>query len=85
MRHLHLEAQHTITLHVINMTSFFQQTQAQWQIVFYIAAVIYAIGAIFFVIFSDGEVQDWAKPYMFEEEGDVDVKEEKQDMTNTKL
>ena len=43
-----------------------QQTQEQWQIVFYIAAVMYAVGAIFFNIFADGELQEWAKPYMYE-------------------
>ena len=45
-----------------------QQTQYQWRIVFYIAAVIYTVGAVFFLIFSEGEVQDWVKPYMSEEE-----------------
>ncbi|XP_077983131.1 sialin-like isoform X2 [Glandiceps talaboti] len=37
------------------------QTQEEWQIVFYIAAGIYTFGAIFFIIFGSGEVQDWAK------------------------
>lgn len=28
---------------------------------FYIAAVVYVLGVIFFLIFSDGEIQEWAK------------------------
>ena len=45
----------------------FQQTQAQWQIVFYISAVIYVVGTVFFILFAQGEVQDWVKPYMYDE------------------
>ncbi|XP_022308668.2 sialin-like [Crassostrea virginica] len=37
------------------------KTPKGWQVAFYIAAVIYVLGAIFFLIFSDGEVQEWAK------------------------
>ncbi|KAH9524749.1 hypothetical protein Btru_027702, partial [Bulinus truncatus] len=37
------------------------QTQAQWQIVFYIASAIYAFGALFYIVFSSGEIQEWAK------------------------
>ncbi|XP_061188671.1 sialin-like [Saccostrea echinata] len=37
------------------------KTQQGWLVAFYIAAVIYCLGAIFFLIFSDGEVQEWAK------------------------
>ena len=29
---------------------------------FYIAAAIYVIGAIFYTVFASGEVQPWAKP-----------------------
>jgi hypothetical protein len=45
-----------------------QKTQEEWLVAFYIAAVIYCLGAIFFLIFSDGEIQDWAKD---EEEEDA--------------
>ena len=63
-----------------------QQTQAEWQIVFYISAVIYSFGAVFFVIFADGEIQSWARPYMFEEEGGDEMIEHKDGITsNTKL
>ncbi|XP_055995958.1 sialin-like [Ostrea edulis] len=37
------------------------KTQEEWLVAFYIAAVIYCLGAIFFLIFSDGEIQEWAK------------------------
>ncbi|CAL1548158.1 unnamed protein product [Lymnaea stagnalis] len=36
------------------------QTQSQWQTVFYIASAIYAFGALFFIVFASGEIQDWA-------------------------
>lgn len=38
--------------------------QSEWQLVFYISAAIYVVGTIFYGIFADGEVQDWAKCYM---------------------
>jgi len=43
-------------------------SQAEWRNVFYIASGIYAIGAIFFCIFADGELQSWAKPFMMTDE-----------------
>lgn len=36
-------------------------TQAEWQIVFYIAAAVYLFGAIFYLVFASGEVQDWVQ------------------------
>jgi ACS family sodium-dependent inorganic phosphate cotransporter len=36
------------------------QDGAEWQIVFYIASVIYIIGAIVYWIWASGEVQPWA-------------------------
>ena len=39
--------------------NFLQQTQAEWQTVFYIAAAIYAFGGIFFFIFAKGEILEW--------------------------
>ena len=42
--------------------SFMQgQTRAEWQIVFYVAAAIYFFGAVFYAIFSSGELQSWAQ------------------------
>lgn len=38
----------------------FQRTREQWQTVFYIAAAIYSIGAVFYIVFGSGEVQTWA-------------------------
>ncbi|KAK3743741.1 hypothetical protein RRG08_043473 [Elysia crispata] len=37
------------------------QTRAEWQIVFYVAAAIYFFGAVFYAIFSSGELQSWAQ------------------------
>ncbi|XP_002734661.1 sialin-like [Saccoglossus kowalevskii] len=47
------------------------QTQEEWQIVFYIAACIYTFGAVFFIIFGKGEVQDWAKEEPDQEDPDL--------------
>ena len=47
----------------------FQQTQGQWQAVFYLAAAIFIAGGIFFAIFAEGEIQDWVEPYM----GDLEM------------
>jgi hypothetical protein len=49
-----------------------QSTEEQWQIVFYISAAIYTVGAIFFVLFAKGDVQPWVREYMFD---DKDLKE----------
>ncbi|OCT78351.1 hypothetical protein XELAEV_18029460mg [Xenopus laevis] len=43
-------------------------TVEQWQIVFYIAAAINFFGAIFFIIFASGNVQDWAVSHNIEED-----------------
>ena len=45
----------------------FQQTQSQWQTVFYIAAAIDATGCVFYVVFGKGETQDWVRPYLGED------------------
>ncbi|KAK3607611.1 hypothetical protein CHS0354_034661 [Potamilus streckersoni] len=37
------------------------KTQGEWLIAFYIAAGVYVIGAIFYLIFAQGEVQEWAQ------------------------
>lgn len=39
----------------------FQQTREQWLSVFYISAAIYIVGAIFYLLFASGELQDWAR------------------------
>lgn len=46
-----------------------KQTQKEWQIVFFIAAGMYAVGALFYIIFGSGELQKWAsvKPATEEE------------------
>jgi hypothetical protein len=37
-----------------------KQTQEQWQIVFFIAAAVYAFGGILFIILARGKIQPWA-------------------------
>ncbi|ESO94691.1 hypothetical protein LOTGIDRAFT_54049, partial [Lottia gigantea] len=36
------------------------QSRSDWQIVFYVAAGIYIFGAVFYMLFASGELQDWA-------------------------
>ena len=38
-----------------------QKTQEEWQKVFFLAAGLCVFGALFYGIFADGEVQEWAK------------------------
>ncbi|KAK3733919.1 hypothetical protein QZH41_000980 [Actinostola sp. cb2023] len=35
-------------------------TAGEWRVVFYIGAVVYALGAIFYIMFGSGNVQIWA-------------------------
>lgn len=52
-----------------------RQTRAEWRIVFYVAAAIYLIGAIFYVIFASGVLQPWAtsgRVEMIEVAGEAD-------------
>lgn len=44
----------------LTISLLFQRTRESWQIVFFIAAGVYAIGAILFCILASGEVQPWA-------------------------
>jgi hypothetical protein len=37
-----------------------KQTQAEWQVVFYICAVIYFVGAVIYWFFCQTELQSWA-------------------------
>lgn len=46
---------------VVGLITKESQTREQWQIVFYIAAAIYAFGAVFYLIFASGELQPWAR------------------------
>ena len=40
---------------------FLQQTQEEWQIVFYICSAISILGVCVFLLFGSGELQDWAR------------------------
>ena len=37
-----------------------QSSQSEWQMVFYIAAGIYTVGALVYIMFGTGELQEWA-------------------------
>ena len=45
-----------------NAIFLFQKLQSEWQIAFYIAAGVYCIGAIAYIILAKGEIQEWADP-----------------------
>ena len=38
-----------------------QSTRTEWQTVFYLTAAVSVAGALFFVIFAKGTLQDWAR------------------------
>ena len=38
-----------------------QQTQEQWQTVFFICAGVYTFGTLVYVMFGSGELQPWAR------------------------
>lgn len=40
----------------------FQSNVRQWNIVFYVAAIIYFVGNLVFIIYGKGEVQWWNDP-----------------------
>ena len=46
--------------HAVGALTYHQSTRSEWQKVFFLAAGIYAAGAIIFVIFGSGESQSWA-------------------------
>jgi len=46
--------------HVVGALTYHRSTRFEWQIIFFLAAGIYAVGAIVFVIFGSGEIQSWA-------------------------
>jgi predicted membrane channel-forming protein YqfA (hemolysin III family) len=43
------------------------QTAAQWRVVFYLGGVIYAAGAVFYILFASGNIQLWASGNGYEE------------------
>lgn len=44
-----------------NKIFFLQQTQEEWLVVFYICGITYIFGAVIFIIFGSGDLQDWAR------------------------
>ena len=38
----------------------YKQKQEEWQIVFYITAVVYLVGAISYIVLASGELEPWA-------------------------
>ena len=46
--------------HVVGILTSHRSSRSEWQMVFYLAAAIYAFGAIVFVVFGSGECQSWA-------------------------
>ncbi|KAK3765989.1 hypothetical protein RRG08_002232 [Elysia crispata] len=55
------------------------QTQEQWQKVFFIAAAIYTFGALFFIIFGSAEIQPWDQTAL-----EVEVKVSVENSSNEK-
>lgn len=51
-----------VLMYILNLIIFYSQGDAgQWQIVFYIAAVIYLFGAIVYGLLASGTRQKWAE------------------------
>ena len=46
-----------LTIDTIHVTL---QTSSQWQIIFYISASIYIVGAVLYVLLASGDRQAWA-------------------------
>ena len=46
--------------HVVGALTYHRSTHAEWQSVFFVAAGVYALGAIVFVVFGSGHRQSWA-------------------------
>ena len=46
--------------HAVGFLTHHQSSRSEWQHVFFLAAAIYAVGAIVFVIFGSGERQRWS-------------------------
>jgi MFS transporter, ACS family, solute carrier family 17 (sodium-dependent inorganic phosphate cotransporter), other len=51
-----------LRLNRIDLLSIFQQTFAQWSKVFMVLTGTYLTGAVTFVIFGSGELQEWNSP-----------------------
>jgi len=47
--------------HAVGALTYHHSSRLEWQMVFFLAAGIYAAGAIIFVIFGSGEPQSWTE------------------------
>ena len=46
--------------HVVGALTYHRSTRYEWQIIFFLGAGVYAVGAIVFVLFGSGDLQSWA-------------------------
>ena len=61
---------------------YLQPSRSAWEKVFYLAAGIYAFGSVFYILFSSGEEQLWAKREA-QGEGEEDVEDEEENGDRT--
>ena len=54
-KHLNVFAQ------LLKRLCFMQQRQEEWQLVFFITAAVYIVGALGFIVLGSGELEPWAK------------------------
>ena len=50
-----------VAVHVVGALTYERSTRSEWQNVFFVAAGVYALGAVVFVIFGSGDRQSWAE------------------------
>jgi len=48
---------------MVGTITYKNQTYAQWSIIFWILAATYCTGALMFVLFGTGELQEWNNPF----------------------
>jgi len=46
--------------HVVGALTYHRSTRFEWQIIFFLTAAIYVVGAIVFVVFGSGKLRRWA-------------------------
>ncbi|XP_069121261.1 sialin-like isoform X2 [Argopecten irradians] len=60
------------------------KTPGEWRVAFYIAAAIYAVGGIFYIVFAKGRIQPWASEEEedMEENGDIKLNDMSENTKN---